>query len=220
MSSRPFTSISWYLIMRFATPMDFCRPATPTGSLLFAAPRPKRPSDPANPGREGGECAPAAAGAASAVTPSPALAGAQFSLLTAPLRGQHLLERHGHRIEALSSRSWEFVGARFLGELATANSSADSTQSDHTGSQNATRRGKEKVTARNYISRQNTSVQESVQRVPWPGPARSRGRGVSDGGRPPVGGRFRQPDRTPPFRLTPAFGLRSLRNNGHALSSF
>ena len=58
----------------------------------------------------------------------------------------------------------------------------------HTGSQNATRRAKEKVTARNYISRQNTIVQESVQWVPWPGPARRRGRGVSDGGWPPVGG--------------------------------
>ena len=50
---------------------------------------------------------------------------------------------------------------------------------------------------------------------PWPGPAQRRGRGVSDGGRPPVGGRFRQPDRTPFFRLTPALGLRSLRKNGY-----
>ena len=50
---------------------------------------------------------------------------------------------------------------------------------------------------------------------PWPGPAQRRGRGVSDGGRPPVGGQFRQPDRTPFFRLTPAFGLRSLRKNGY-----
>ena len=41
--------------------------------------------------------------------------------------------------------------------------------------------------------------------------------GVSDGGRPPVGGPFRQPDRTPfsGFLLTPAFGLRSLRKNGY-----
>ena len=36
--------------LRSATPSNFCRPATPTGSLLFAAPRPERPSDPANPG--------------------------------------------------------------------------------------------------------------------------------------------------------------------------
>ena len=35
---------------------------------------------------------------------------------------------------------------------------------------------------------------------PWPGPAQRRGRGVSDGGLPPVGGRFRQPDRTRSFR--------------------
>ena len=41
---------------------------------------------------------------------------------------------------------------------------------------------------------------------------------MSDGGRPPVGGRFRQPDRTPFFRLTPAFGLRSLRKNGYVLT--
>ena len=93
-------------------------------------------------------------------------------------------------------------------------------RADHTGSQNATGRAKKKVTARNYISRQNTIVQESVQWVPWPGPARKRGRGVSDGGRPPVGDRFRvrQPDRTPFFRLTPAFGLRSLRKNGYVLT--
>ena len=32
---------------------------------------------------------------------------------------------------------------------------------------------------------------------------------MSDGGRPLVGGRFRQPDRTPFFRLTPSFGLRT-----------
>ena len=50
---------------------------------------------------------------------------------------------------------------------------------------------------------------------PWPGPAQRRGRGVSDGGRPPVGGRFRQSDRTPFFRHTPAFGLRSSRKNGY-----
>ena len=53
---------------------------------------------------------------------------------------------------------------------------------------------------------------------PWPGPAQRRGRGVSDGGRPLVGGRFGQPDRTPFFRLIPAFGLRSLRKNGYVLS--
>ena len=47
-----------------------------------------------------------------------------------------------------------------------------------------------------------------VQWVPWPRPARRRGRA-------PVGGRFREPDRTPFFRLTPAFGLRSLRKNGY-----
>ena len=39
--------------LRSATPSNFCRPATPTGSLLFAAPRPERPSDPANPGWDG-----------------------------------------------------------------------------------------------------------------------------------------------------------------------
>ena len=33
--------------------------------------------------------------------------------------------------------------------------------------------------------------------------------------RRPVGGRFRQLNRTPLFRLTPAFGLRSLRKNGY-----
>ena len=38
------------LTLGLATPSIFCRPATPTGSLLFAAPRPERPSDPANPG--------------------------------------------------------------------------------------------------------------------------------------------------------------------------
>ena len=54
--------------------------------------------------------------------------------------------------------------------------------------------GQEPVTARNYISSRNTIVQESVQWVPWPKPARRRGRRVSDGGRPPVGGRIRQPD--------------------------
>ena len=53
---------------------------------------------------------------------------------------------------------------------------------------------------------------------PWPGPAQRRGRGVSDGGGPPVGGRLRQSDRTPFFRLTPAFGLRSLRKNGYVLT--
>ena len=39
-----------YLPSDLATPSTFCRPATPTGSLLFAAPLPERPSDPANPG--------------------------------------------------------------------------------------------------------------------------------------------------------------------------
>ena len=38
---------------------------------------------------------------------------------------------------------------------------------------------------------------------------------MSDGGWPPVGGQFRQPDRAPFFRLTQAFGLRSLRKNGY-----
>ena len=42
--------------------------------------------------------------------------------------------------------------------------------------------------------------------------------GVSGGGRPPVEGRFRQQDRTQFFRFTPAFGLRSLRKNGHVLT--
>ena len=82
-------------------------------------------------------------------------------------------------------------------------------RADHTGSQNATRRAKEKVPARNYISRQNTIVHlgppgQGVHSRPGAGLEA----GVSDGGRPPVGGRFRQPY----FRLTPAFGLRSLRN--------
>ena len=88
----------------------------------------------------------------------------------------------------------------------------------HTGSQNATRRAKEKVTARNYISRKNTIVQESAQ---WArAGSKVRRRRVSDGGRPPVGGWFRQPDRTLFFRLTPAFGLRSLRKNGYVLDVF
>ena len=40
--------------------------------------------------------------------------------------------------------------------------------------------------------------------------------GERDGGRPPVGSRFRQPDsdRTPFFRLNPAFGFRSRRKTG------
>ena len=67
-------------------------------------------------------------------------------------------------------------------------------RADHTGSQNATREGLRK------------------------GPARRRGWGVSDDGRPPVGGRFRQQDRSPFFLLTPAFGLRSLRKNGYVLT--
>ena len=41
--------IVYYFNHISATPGNFCRPATPTGSLLFAAPRPERPSDPANP---------------------------------------------------------------------------------------------------------------------------------------------------------------------------
>ena len=66
-------------------------------------------------------------------------------------------------------------------------------------------------------SRKNTIVQGSVEWVP--GPARRRGRGVSDGEQPSVGGRFRQPERTPFSRVPPAFGLRSLltrrRKNGY-----
>ena len=38
---------------------------------------------------------------------------------------------------------------------------------------------------RNYISRQKHILQECVQRVPWPEPARRSGRGVSDGSRSP-----------------------------------
>ena len=38
---------------------------------------------------------------------------------------------------------------------------------------------------------------------------------MSDDGRPPVGDRFRHPDRKPFFQLTPALGLRSLRKNGY-----
>ena len=63
---------------------------------------------------------------------------------------------------------------------------------------------------RNIILRQN--------RVPWPGQARRRGRGVSDGGLPAAGGQFRQLDRTLFFLLTPAFGLRSLWKNWCVLS--
>ena len=69
------------------------------------------------------------------------------------------------------------------------------------------REGLRKGDCSEYFSRPNTIVQECVQWVPWPGPARRRGRAVSNGGRPPVGCRFHQPDRTPFFRLTPAFGL-------------
>ena len=42
--------------------------------------------------------------------------------------------------------------------------------------------------------------------------------GERDGGRSPVGGRFRQLDRTSFLRHTPAFGLRLLRKNGYILS--
>ena len=50
--------------------------------------------------------------------------------------------------------------------------------------------------------------------------ARKPGRGARDGGPLPlaVGSRFRQPDRTPFFRLTPALGLRSQRKNRYVLS--
>ena len=87
-------------------------------------------------------------------------------------------------------------------------------------SQKATRRPRCKlgrVTARNYISRQNTIVKESVQWALWSGPARRRGRGVSDGG-PAAGSVNRTEHRSDPFfRLNPAFGLRSLRKNGYVL---
>ena len=39
--------------------------------------------------------------------------------------------------------------------------------------------GWERVTARNYISKQSTMVQNSVQWARWPGPAQRRGRGVT-----------------------------------------
>ena len=48
--------------------------------------------------------------------PSPALAGALFSLLTAQQPGQHFLERQGCRNEILSNSSWEIVEAQFLSE--------------------------------------------------------------------------------------------------------
>ena len=53
--------------------------------------------------------------------------------------------------------------------------------------------GQERVTARNNISRQNTLVQKSSQRAPWPGPAQRRGRGVSDGGFPRGGAAWPDP---------------------------
>ena len=56
---------------------------------------------------------------------------------------------------------------------------------------------------------------------PRPKPARRRGRGLSDRGRRlQVGGRLRQPDRTPFFRLTPAFGLRLQLPNRYLMSGF
>ena len=61
------TFMLFYCTLESATPSNFCRPATPTGSLLFAAPRPERPSDPANPGWEASRLGAAArVGAASA----------------------------------------------------------------------------------------------------------------------------------------------------------
>ena len=42
---------------------------------------------------------------------------------------------------------------------------------------------------------------------------------MSDGSLLPVGGWFRQQDRTPFFLLTPAFGLRSLRKDENVLPS-
>ena len=64
------------------------------------------------------------------------------------------------------------------------------------------------MTTRNYISRHNTIVQESVHWVPWPGPSRRRGRG-----RATVAGRRQSTDRTPFFQVTPA-----LRKDGYVLS--
>ena len=51
MGSIPRLIMLFYRTPESATPSNFCRPATPTGSLLFAAPRPERPSDPANPAK-------------------------------------------------------------------------------------------------------------------------------------------------------------------------
>ena len=76
------------------------------------------------------------------------------------------------------------------------------------------RAGLQNVTAGNYISRPNTIVPlppgSEVYDIGSSARARSEARpGVSEGGQLPVGGRFRQPDRTPFFGLIPAFGLRS-----------
>ena len=54
----------------------------------------------------------------------------------------------------------------------------------------------------NYISRQNTIVQKSLLSARWSGAAPRRGRLVSDVGRPPVGGRFIQPERTPFYSVS------------------
>ena len=43
----------------------------------------------------------------------------------------------------------------------------------------------------------------------------TRTKGGETGGRPPIGGRFRQQNRTPFFRFTSALGLRSLQKNGY-----
>ena len=63
---------------KIATPSNFCRPATPTGSLLFAAPRPERPSDPANPG----------GGCGSALAKRSTAAGVKPAPLTRPTRSR------------------------------------------------------------------------------------------------------------------------------------
>ena len=71
-----------------------------------------------------------------------------------------------------------------------------------------------RITQKRKMQREGRETCDSSElyfeaRHPWPGPAPRRGRGNSDGCRPPVGGRFRQSG--PVSRLTPAFGLRSLR---------